>query len=64
MKQEMWLSRDKDSGIAMSEDKPFKNERAEQWTCDGQYVFLPDNWFPEVQWSDEEPTKVKLIIDK
>ena len=20
--------------------------------------------FPEVQWSDEEPTKVKLVIDK
>ena len=64
MKQEMWLSRDNDSGIAMSEDKPFKNERAEQWTCDGQYVFLPDNWFPEVKWSDEEPTKVKLEIVK
>ena len=62
--EEMWLSRDKDGGIAMSEDKPFKNGRAEQWTCDGQYVFLPDNWFPEVKWSDDESTKVKLVIDK
>ena len=27
-------------------------------------IFLPENWFPEVQWSDDEPTKVKLVIDK
>ena len=59
-----WVARDKDGGIAMSENKPFKYERAEQWICDGQYVFLPDNWFPEVKWSDEEPTKVKLEIVK
>ena len=48
----------------MYKNKPFKNKRAEQWTCDGQYVFLPDNWFPEVKWSDDEPTKVKLVIEK
>ena len=61
---EAWVARDKDGGIAMSENKPFKDERAEQWVCGGHYVFLPDNWFPEVQWSDNEPTKVKLIIEK
>ena len=44
--EEMYLTRDKDGGIAMSENKPFKDERAEKWTCGGQYVFLPDNWFP------------------
>ena len=49
---EAWVSRDKDGGIDMSENKPFKDERAELWTCGGQYVYLPDNWFPEVQWSD------------
>ena len=61
---EAWVSRDKDGGIAMSENKSFKDERAELWTCGGQYVYLPDNWFPEVQWSDNEPTKVKLVIEK
>ena len=25
---------------------------------------LPRTMFPEVKWSDDEPTKVKLIIDK
>ena len=61
---EAWVSRDKDGGIAMSENKPFKDECADIWACGGQYVYLPDNWFPEVQWSDDEPTKVKLVIEK
>ena len=64
MEQEMWLARDKDGEIAMSENKPFKDEYSEQWTCGGRYVPLLENWFPKVQWSDNEPTKVKLIIDK
>ena len=62
--KEIWLARDKDGGLIMYENKPFKDKRAEQWTLGGQWVFLPDDWFPEVQWSDKEPTKVKLIIDK
>ena len=61
---EMWLARDKDGDLTMYENKPFKNKLAEQWSCGGWYEFLPKDWFPEVQWSDEEPTKVKLIIDK
>ena len=61
---EAWVSRDKDGGIAMSENKPFKDELAEIWTCGGQYVYLPDNWFSEIQWLDNEPTKVKLVIEK
>ena len=28
------------------------------------YIKLGDTVFPEVQWSDEEPTKVKLVIEK
>ena len=27
-------------------------------------ISLPSKLFPEVQWSDNEPTKVKLIIEK
>lgn len=46
---EAWVSRDKDGGIAMSENKPFKDKRVEVWTCGGQYAFLPENWFPEVK---------------
>lgn len=64
MEQEMWLARDKDGDLAMYELKPFKNKLAEQWTLGGRWSLLRDNWFPEVQWSDEEPTKVKLVFDK
>ena len=60
---EAWVARDKDGDIAMYENKPFKDERAEQWTCGGRWALLRDNWLPEVQWSDEEPTKVKLVIN-
>ena len=64
MEEEMWLARDKDGEIAMSKNKPFKDKREEQWSLGGGFEFLPENWFPEVQWSDDEPTKVKLVIDK
>ena len=63
----MWLARDKDGELAMYENKPFKDKRAEQWIPVGWFgwcEFLPKNWFPEVQWSDEKPTKVKLVIEK
>ena len=64
MEQEMWVARDKDGELAMYKNKPFKDERAEQWSLGGWWDFLPKNWFPEVQWSDDEPTKVKLVIEK
>ena len=28
------------------------------------YCDIKKSLFPEVQWSDNEPTKVKLVIDK
>ena len=46
---EIWLARDKDGGLAMYEKEPFKNKLAELWTLGGWCVFLPENWFPEVQ---------------
>ena len=61
---EMWLARDKDGDLAMYEEEPFKNKLTEQWTLGGRWALLRDNWFPEVQWSDEEPTKVKLVIER
>ena len=64
MEQEMWLARDKDGELIMYEREPFKDKLAEQWTIGGWYGFLPEYWFPDVLWSDEEPTKVKLVIDK
>lgn len=62
--KEMWLARDKDGELYLYEKKPFKDELAEQWTLGGYCEFMPKNFFQEVQWTDEEPTKVKLVIDK
>ena len=62
--EEMWLARDEDGELSMYENRPFKDKRAKQWALGGDWVFLPENWFPEVKWSDDEPTKVKLVIEK
>lgn len=71
--EEMWLARDKDDSLFLySEEKPSKNKAMGVWRIDGTdslstsmgYVQLRNHLFPEVQWSDEEPTKVKLEIVK
>ena len=64
MEQEMWLARDKDGKLIMYEREPLKDKLAGQWTLGVWFGFLPENWFPDVLWSYEEPTKVKLVIDK
>ena len=62
---EMWLTRDEDNTLGLSiGDKPIKQKT--MWTISNNTLFikLDSSRYPEVQWSDEEPTKVKLIIDK
>lgn len=62
---EMWLARDEDMtlGLAIGE-KPIKQKI--MWTVSRHidFIELDSSLFPEVKWSDEEPTKVKLVIDK
>ena len=60
---EAWVARDKDGGLYLylSYRKPRKV--TEQWHA-SDYIRLADEMFPEVKWSDDEPTKVKLVIDK
>ena len=58
-----WVARDEDGSLYMYTDKPRKR-RYKWYAPKVGYVKLDDSLFPEVQWSDEEPTKVKLIIDK
>ena len=61
----MWVARDKSGGISLFTTKPFKHE--DRWEYDfflGNEVFINKNLFPEVTWEDEEPTEVKIIIDK
>ena len=63
---EMWLARDKDNGLFLYiESEPVKD--ANEWKLHDlkgtktRVMQLNKNSFPEVQWSDEKPTKVKLI---
>ena len=62
--EEMWLARDKDNTLWLFiGERPKKDKNG--------WINVPNNWrkidsnlFPEVQWSDDEPTKVKLVINK
>lgn len=62
---ELWIARDEDGGIYLYSDKPRKYESG--WYSPVYNVMnslcLEDDSFPEVQWSDSEPTKVKLTIE-
>ena len=62
--EEMWLARDKDDRLHVYRgEKPKRFLKT--WSISSFDVSpLPRQWFPEVKWSDEEPTKVKLVIDK
>lgn len=60
---EAWVARDYDESLYMYTAKPKK--MSDLWHAPKVgYMKLDDSLFPEAQWSDEEPTKVKLIIDK
>ena len=65
---EMWLARDKDGTLWLFTYKPRKGD--EEWEPTNVYdknftcMILNGSLFPEVKWSDEEPTKVKLEIVK
>ena len=69
MGQEMWLARDKDDDLFLYIGSiPIKNRLDNVWIAQELLVTgivqLDKDLFPEVKWSDDEPTKVKLVIDK
>ena len=64
--EEMWLAMDKNGSLYFHGiSKPEKDTGEGMWISDNHnpYPINPES-FPEVQWSDEEPTKVKLVIEK
>ena len=63
---EAWLVRDKDNTLMLVIGaKPVKLfQIAWGYSPKGNSMELDSELFPEVQWSDEEPTKVKIIIEK
>ena len=62
--EEMWLSRDEDGTLCIFTQKPTKLNNRWAGILGTRRGDLPRTMFPEVKWTDEEPTKVKLIIDK
>ena len=59
---ELWAARDKDGKIYLYRDKPIKDKFV--WYSPGFSLRLTSASFPEVQWSDDEPTKVTITIEK
>ena len=67
--KEMWLARDKDGSLFLYIGCiPIKNRSDNIWIAKELRItdamLLDKDLFPEVQWLDNEPTKVKLVIDK
>ena len=62
--KELWLARDSNGFIYLyAGPKPYK--RNSVWNSPmADIMRLDSDSHSEVQWEDEEPTKVKLIIDK
>ena len=65
--EEMWLARDANNELYLFIDEvpPKKKKKRGKWTgrMFSTIIEIPKRHFPEVQWSDEEPTKVKLVIN-
>lgn len=62
---ERWVARDKDGTLCLyiGEEPPKKEKLV--WDAEyDDFIELGGSLFPEVKWSDKEPTKVKLVIDK
>ena len=61
---EVWAARDENGMLCLFIEKPRKWRN--QWHSDyaSSIGILSFECFPEIKWSDEEPTKVKLEIVK
>ena len=59
----MWIARDWDGLLFLHSKKPYK--KGFEWVNDGNDpMLIKDDTFSEVQWKDEEPTEVKLIVKR
>ena len=55
-----YVARDKDGALYTYVIKPTKGSRV--WLYGGKYIWLPSELFPDVKWSDEEPTEIVQIL--
>ena len=61
--KEMWIARDEDGLLYLFfKKKPQKGKT--YWDQNDDWIEIDNHLFPEIKWSDKEPTKVKLVIDK
>ena len=65
---EAWLARDRNGKIYLYRGIPVKDGNIWRYDDDSlaciYFLRLADELFPEVQWSDKEPTKVKITIER
>ena len=59
---EAWAARDMDGKLFLYRDKPIKDKFV--WYSPGFSLALGRTSFPEIKWSDDEPTKVSITIKK
>ena len=63
-----WIARDENGKLFLYPHKPIKGKA--KWIMFNTFgvgfgfTELVKECFPEVKWSDSEPTKVKLVIEK
>ena len=57
----MWVVGDEDGFLFAYRRKPYKSvNHLGTWNCSSECVTLPEEWFPEVKWEDEEPRELIL----
>ena len=59
---ESWAARDMDGKLFLYRDKPIKDKFV--WYSPGFSFVLASASFPEIKWSDKEPTRVSITIKK
>ena len=62
MEQEMYVARDKSGDLYLYIGGAPVKDNKKIWTVNSNanYYELNPNLFPEVKWTDEKPTKVRL----
>ena len=59
---ESWAARDMDGKLFLYRDKPIKDKFV--WYSPGFSFVLASASFPEIKWSDKEPTRVSITRKK
>ena len=55
-----WMARDKNGELYIGTTPPIKQD--DVWVEFVEWMQLDKSLFPQVQWSDEEPTMVEITI--